>query len=153
MAKVKLNRAEVEAAADKWALLNPVYHFLPDQPWEDLSPRQRVALLVQIYSGEVDNGGHLQYFHNQGVDQADDLLAALAEMGATAQREIFVKALAIARERPVELAESLEDYAERAYEREFYDLDRAYYACRPELGSELLPDYIRAHIDDFVEFD
>ena len=153
MPRVKLSRSAVEPGADKWALLDAVYYFLADHPWEALSPRQRVARLVLIYSNEVDNGGHLQYFRNQGMDGVDDLLAALVEIGAAAQREIFVKAVAMARERPVEPVESLEDYAERAYEREYDDLDTAYYTCVPELGSELLPDYIRAHLDDFVEFE
>ena len=154
MEKLKLSRAELAAASDpKMALAEAVFDFLARRRYEDLSPRQRAAQLALFYSNEVNNGGHLQYFHNQGLDRADDLFAALDEIGAAGNREIFANALQHAREHPVEQADSLQDYAERAYEREYDDLDDAFYACRPELGNDLLPAYVHAHLADFVELE
>jgi hypothetical protein len=154
MERIRLSRAELAAAADpKWAAARPVYDCLARRRYDELAPRQRVAQLALFYSNEIGNGGHLQYFHNQGIGRADDLLAALDEIGAAPQREIFAAALEYAREHPVEPADSLQDYSDRAYEREFWDLDNAFYACRPEIGGQLLPDYIHAHLGDFIELE
>jgi hypothetical protein len=148
---VKLSRAEVEAAKDPdWAIAHPVYQFLASTPESELSPHQKVARLVLFYSNEVDNGGHLQYFHNQGMGQVDDLIAALDEVGGAEQRKIFEAALAHARDYPVSGAETLEDYSDRAYERDFWSFDKAFYDIRPELGQTLLPEYIKAHLSEFA---
>ena len=95
-----------------------------------------------FYDNEINNGGHLQYFHNEGMEQAEELLATLKELGAACQLGTLERALRIARENPVEQSGAVEDYFERAYEREFCEQDSSHYACRPDLGSELLPDYL-----------
>ena len=147
----KLSRAAVEGAADPdKAIVDSVFDFLMDHYDDELAPRQRVAALALLYENEVDNGGHLQYFHNQGIGEADRLLAALEEIGAVCQRDIFARALAYARAHPVEQADSLDDYAERAYEQEFANWDKAFYACRPQIGNDLLAAYILAHLSDFA---
>jgi hypothetical protein len=147
----RLNRAEVDAAEDReWAIVRPVYDLLARTEYRDLTPRQRVAQLVLFYGNEIDNGGHLQYFHNQGRRRARALMRALTAVGADAQRAAFVDALVKAVRDPVGPAESLEAYSERAYEQEFRAEDDAFYTCRPELGRELLPRYILAHLADFA---
>lgn len=154
MPKARLNRAAVEASADpRWALVGAVYDFLARTHARELSPTQRIAQLALFYDNEINNGGHLQYFHNIGVGEAGELIAALGAIGAACQRDIFERALALAREHPVEQADSLEDYSERAYEREFWDHDSAYYECRPEIGNALLADYVEAHLGEFVEYE
>lgn len=154
VARVILSRSALDASADpKWALVDAVYDFLARTDRRDLSPVQQVAQLALFYDNEVNNGGHLQYFHNVGIGEAEALIRALDAVGAACQREIFERALALARENPVEQADSLEDYSERAYEREFWDHDTAYYKCRPELGNELLADYVQANVAEFVDFE
>ena len=151
MPKVTLSRAEVDAARDRtWAIVRPVYDLLARYRHEDLSPRQQQAQLVLFYSNEIFNGGHLQHFHNQGMEHAGELLSALSEMGAAEHRANFAEALAYARQYPVEHAESIEEYSDWAYEQEFREWDDAHYAL-PELGNELLPRYILANLSDFVE--
>jgi hypothetical protein len=150
----RISRAEVDSAKDRdWAIAKPVFDFLARAEYRDLTPRQRVAQLTLFYSNDIENGGHLQYFHNEGMERADELLAALAEIGAECQREILERALGIARANPVEQADSLEDYSDRAYEAEFRTEDDAFYACRPEIGNTLLPAYILEHLGDFAELE
>ena len=151
MPKVTLSSAEAQALDRSWEKMRPFYDLLAMHRYEDLSPPQRKAQLALFYSNEINNGGHLQYFHNQGVGRAEELLAALGEMGATTQQAIFAEALAYARQYPVEHADSLDEYSDWAHEQEFRDWDDAFYALAPDLGDGPLPDYIIAHLDDFAE--
>lgn len=105
MPKARLSRSAIEASADpKWAVVGAVYDFLARTPYRDLSPPQRTAQLALFYDNEINNGGHLQYFHNVGVERAGELIEALDAIGAAGQRRLFERALALARANPVEQA-------------------------------------------------
>lgn len=148
--KAILDRAEVESASDRtWAIVGPVYDLLARHRFDDLPPPQQKAQLVLFYSNEIFNGGHLQYFHNQGVERADALIAALDEIGAAGHRINFAQALAHARRFPVAPAESLEEYSDWAHEQDFRAWDDAHYRL-PELGNDLLARHIVAHLEDFA---
>jgi len=150
----KLSRAEIEAAADRRGkMFDLVLDLLMEREPGSLTKRQLTVWRLVSYDNEVSNGGHLQYFHNQERADTEALPAALAEVGAFAQRDLFGRASAFEAEHPVERAESLVEYHARAVEQEFWELDKAYYALRPELGSDLLPAYVEAHLGDFVELD
>ena len=154
MSKVlgKLSRARIESAADPESVIfDGVVELIAEADYLDLTPKQRVAQLVLFYDNEVCNGGHLQYFHNHGMDHVGELLLALEEVGATCQYEIFMKASRYASTHPVEPVRTLQEYQERALGREFEGLDSAYYDCHPDIGEELLPAYIQAHLDEFIE--
>ena len=151
MPKIKLSRAEADALDRSWEKMRPFYDLLARHRHEDLSPPQRKGQLALFYSNEINNGGHLQYFHNQGLERADELAAALADMGAAEQLAIFQGALAHAREYPVEQAESLEEYSDWAHEQEFSTWDDAFYAVKPELGDGALPDFILANLSEFAD--
>src|SRR5258708_11795561 len=49
---------------------------------EDLTPAQRVGHLVFLYSSEVYNGGHYQYFVNKGHWDHAEVVCALETIGA-----------------------------------------------------------------------
>lgn len=148
----RLSRAAVDGAANRErAIAYGVYDFLASTDYRELTRRQRVAQLCLFYSNEVDNGGHLQYFHNVGMRRGFALMRALRKIGAEEQRAIFVRAYSYAIRHPVERAESLEDYSERAYEQEFRAEDDEFYACRPDIGGELLPAYVLANLGEFAE--
>ena len=150
----KLNRKKFESTTDQQsAIIEEVIVLIAGADYLDLTPRQRVAQLVLFYDNEVCNGGHLQYFHNQGMTYAAELLRALEEIGARCEREIFAKASEYALANPVEPVSTLQEYHERAREREFEKLDRAYYKCRPSLGRDLLPEFIQKHLHEFIEFE
>lgn len=150
----RLSRAAVDEAPNRErAILYPVYDLLAGTDYRELGKRQRVAQLCLFYSNEVDNGGHLQYFHNEGTKRGEALIRALGRIGAQQQCAIFARAYAQALRHPVGQAESLEDYSDRAYEQEFRAEDDAFYACRPDIGDALLPAYIFAHLGEFVEFE
>lgn len=148
----RLQRAEIDSAPDpKRAVAEAVFGLIFDRDEAELTPRQRVVRLALVYENEVDNGGHLQYFHNQGMADLAELRRALAEIGADGQREILEQAAQYAIQHPVDPADSLEGYHERATEQEFRGFDTAFYACRTRIGDDLLADYIQAHRAEFVE--
>jgi len=150
----KLCRAKVESAADqKLAVLNAVIKLVAGADYSDLTPAQKVAQLVLIYDNEVCNGGHLQYFHNQGMDHIEELFLALEEIGAGCQRAVLAKARHYALSHPVKRARTLQEYSERARRREFESFDSSYYGCDPAIGGDLLSAYIEAHLQEFIEFE
>ena len=150
----KLSLNEFRSDPDpKQLVLDAVIQWIAGEDYIDLAPRQKVAQLVLIYDNEVCNGGHLQYFHNQGVDFVEELLLALEEIGAACQREVFEKAKQYVLSHPVKKARTLEEYSERARKHEFRRVDDSYYACRPEISDELLPTYIQSHLEDFIELE
>jgi hypothetical protein len=152
--RAKIKRHELEVALNRQRFIfDAVIDLLAANDYEELSPKQQKAQLLLFYDNEVCNGGHLQYFHNQGIDYIEALLAALDAIGADCQRKIFVEASRKALANPVEQVSSLQEYHELALEREYEDLDMAYYSCRPEIGNELLPAFIEAHFEEFVQLE
>ena len=48
-----------------------------------LTPSEQVFLLVWGYGGEINNGGHVQFFSNTLGEYANQTVRALANLGAT----------------------------------------------------------------------
>lgn len=152
--RAKLNRNDLQTASNRQlVILDAVIDLLAGNEREELSPKQQIAQLLLFYDNEVCNGGHLQYFHNQGVDCVELLLAALDEIGAECQRKILAEASRKVLSNPVEPVSCLQEYHERALEREYEDLDMAYYDCRPEIGNELLPAFVETYFEEFVRLE
>lgn len=150
----KLNRAKIQLASDpRLAVLDEVIELVAGADYLNLTPHQKVAQLVLLYDNEVCNGGHLQYFHNQGADYVKELLWALKKIGAACQRENLERASQYALSHPVKRARTLQEYSEWAHKREFERYDSAYYACRPAICDDLLPACIEAHLGEFIEFE
>ncbi len=68
---------------------NAFVDLLAMESYEDLAPIQRVAHLAFWYDSEVQNGGHLQYFENQGADVLESTLDALSQLDAISQRQLL----------------------------------------------------------------
>lgn len=150
----RLSRVEFLTAANPGqVLLDAVIELIFIEDYTALPSTHQIVRLALVYDNEVCNGGHLQYFHNQGVDLVEDLLSALTEIGAECQRAVFEEASQYVLSHPVKRARTLEEYSKRARQYEFKKQDDSYYQCRPEIGNELLPNYIQMHIDDFIEFE
>jgi hypothetical protein len=119
--------------------------------YEELDDVQKVAHLSIWYESEVNNGGHLQYFHNRRLQWIEETIAALATIGASGQAEILRRAVdrwqGTERRRP----RTLMEYHGVQVGREFGDLDAAFYKCSPDI-SGLLDDYANANESHFVEW-
>jgi hypothetical protein len=115
-------------------------------------PNLRFAHLAFRYDGEVQNGGHLQFFTNlltsEGAGivegRTQETVLALRQIKADLQAEILSLAserwLSQAREAPQDVTE----YCEEALKAEFEDCDNRYYDCNPttmeRLEARLLDD-------------
>lgn len=89
-----------EAAADGLAMLagvtDPstfVFEQLESHGWDGLSIEQQHYYAVLVYNGEVNNGGHSQYFVNSSGDNHKIALAGLNAMGATKRATILSQTL------------------------------------------------------------
>src|ERR1044072_5339146 len=146
----KLNHKQLQSTPDRKAeIWNAFLDLLCLTDYADLAPNQRVAQLALFYDNEVGNGGHLQYFENQGTGRLQETLAALETIGADCQRQILESASRKALANPRPKVDNLQQYHERALESEYNDHDATYYECRPEIV-ELLESYLEARLEEFI---
>jgi len=114
----------------------------------DLSPEQRPAQLVFWYESEVQNGGHLQYFLNRGLEEAREAVRALLLLSAPSHSSVLEAAIdrwsAVARNAPV----SVEDFVEEALQNEFAPFDDEFFAAQPL--QEILQRHLKANRGLFV---
>jgi len=61
-----LTKPQVDA--EPFRIWNACVDLLATEDYRDLGKEQRPAHLVFWYESEVQNGGHLQYFENRGVE-------------------------------------------------------------------------------------
>ena len=127
----KLTKASVEAAP--YQVWSAVVKLLFQEPYEDLAPEQRPAQLALKYDGEVQNGGHLQYFENGRGAHLDEAIAALGILGAVEQQKILHEAMVRWRSDSHPRITTSKEFCEIALEGEFSDLDSRYYRCIPTL--------------------
>lgn len=143
----RVSRRQVED--DPYAVWNEYVHLLAMSDYADLSKTQRFAHLVFWYEQEVQNGGHLQYFENQGIDRIAEVMAALRHLGADCQAEVLASAAARFSATPRERLESIEDYVAVALEAEFETMDRAFDECAVSLP-DVLATFLEKHRAEFV---
>jgi hypothetical protein len=141
-------RRKVDAAAatrEPHTLWNAFIDLIATEDYADLSPLQRKAHLVFWYESEVQNGGHGQYFENQGVDRLRETVDALHALGLSCQARVLARAVEVlsVAHRPADWADSLSD--------EFVEeLDAAFHNCAPG-AMAALEEHLRAHEAEYVE--
>jgi len=82
------------------------------------------------YDGEIQNGGHLQYFENAALTGFDDhqkVVKALRRFGARAQARILKRAIALRKAETRGSVQSIIEFVERAGEGIYDKLDDKYY--------------------------
>jgi hypothetical protein len=104
----RLNKAQVELVP--YEVWNAFVNLLWLESYEDLTPEQRPAQLVIKYEGEVQNGGHMQYFENSKGKYLDETVAALGFLGAACQQEVLRDALRLWRSRNREKIKAVEEF-------------------------------------------
>lgn len=128
---------------------NVFIDLLATTPAHELSQVQLVAHLAFWYDSEVQNGGHLQYFENRGVDQVDETLAALQVLGAHEQRKVLQRAAEIWATKARASPRTPEEHAASAREGVFEASDSEYFACSLEITA-LLEAYLQNHEEEFI---
>ena len=111
---------------------------------------QRAAHLAFWYDSEVQNGGHMQYFENRGIELLRETLKALDGLGGECQRRVLDSATQHYERSQGAHIETIEQYVSAALEGEFDSFDAAYDACEPSI-QKLLEEYLERHRDSFIE--
>jgi Domain of unknown function (DUF4375) len=134
---------------DPHAAWNEFVNLLAMSDYADLTPKQRLAHLVFWYESEVQNGGHLQYFENQGVDRVKEVIDALKRLHADCQAKVLSRAAKQYARRPRPPIESVQEYVDVALEAEFDEFDQAFHKCEPSLV-DALKAYLAENRSDFT---
>ncbi|MGF6349650.1 hypothetical protein QF040_004363 [Variovorax sp. W2I14] len=130
-----------ELANDKDARLWALIMYLAEHKEAQTLPGLKSFWLAYIYDAEVQNGGHLQYFHNRGSASVPETLEALRTIGADRQVELLRDCWADLANTPVPQTESLQAYADLAAEDRFERQDSEYYEQQPEVLERLGTHY------------
>ncbi len=146
MAKVVLTRKQIEE--DPNVFWNAFIDVVTDGDDETRTPLQRHCHLCFTYYGEVMNGGHFQFFENNGVEYARDVLHSLHGLGIVVVAEILEDALRVAAARQWQVIESVEEFVESSLEGLFERHDDDFYSLKPDL-LVLLQDIGERQRDEF----
>ena len=146
--KVALSKAEwAKNPSLGW---NAFVSIVGEASYEELSSVQQIAHLGYWYEAEVYNGGHLRYFRSDAGRFVTETVAALPLLNAIPHAAVLQKAFELRLTRP-ELVDPYRNAGELARTHPFDDIDRAFWACKPEIN-ELLQRYLDEHLGDFIVF-
>jgi hypothetical protein len=147
---VKLLLHRKDAKTNPYLIWNEFIRVLATTPTDELDCNQQIAQLVFFYDSEVQNGGHQQYLTNRPSGSANDVLAALCKLGASAYATILSTAAERWAGHARETPKSVQDYVACSLEMEFADLDAAYYSTTPTITS-ILEQWLDKHMASMVE--
>jgi hypothetical protein len=117
-------------------------------PYDRMTERQRSAHLAFRYDGEVQNGGHLQFFLNtHPLDR--DYARALEGLSLPAHAELFRRANSRWRCQRRSAPSKPEEFVALAVQEEFGDVDSAYHQLHPTI-TDALQVCLKEHQDEFV---
>jgi hypothetical protein len=127
-----------DAQAQPFLVWNAFIDLLACEEYAALDPFQRPAHLAFWYESEVQNGGHDQYFGNQGTERVGETVAALRGLGLADQAYLLEQAHA-ALEKPDRIQKLAEaDAAFDACKRSVVEALRAHLAEATGLYVELV---------------
>ena len=135
---------------EPYLLWNEYVDLLAMSDYSLLTQSQRTAYLAFWYDAEVQNGGHLQYFENQGIGYLDETITALASLGAVCQRDVLSRARVKYELTLRPKNQSVTSYIEVALQDEFGEFDQMYHSCHPGI-MEFLKLYLEANESEFIE--
>ncbi|RTL32963.1 MAG: DUF4375 domain-containing protein [Rhodocyclaceae bacterium] len=124
LATVSASELRADPSARFWALIM----YLAEHSAAQKVPDFREFWLAYLYDAEVNNGGHLQYFHNQGTSNVSATVQALGRIGAEPHALLLSECWRQVQHEPLSRVASLEEYSTLASERSFVAEDKAYYA-------------------------
>lgn len=125
--------------------------------FERLPPAAQDFFLINLWLGEVGNGGHRQFYEGSAGDRAQETLEALLRVGATSDTiDVLSRSFAPFEGRPprerAERCEVLAGLGPEAVERAFEPLDRALPDLSPRLIATLASQVV-AHRQELAFID
>jgi HEPN domain-containing protein len=113
-------------------------------------PELQKFWIIHAYDAEVLNGGHLQYFQNQGVKNAPAAIRALEDVGLVSHAEILRQALDAMNKNYIAPMKSFAEYTEVAMSEPFRVQDREYYRLSSSV-MEALERYLGPKLETLVK--
>ncbi len=147
---VRLKKSAVEK--ESYLVWNAYIDLLATADYQELNDIQRPAHLVFWYESEVQNGGHLQYFENQGTERLAETIGALKALDAAEQAKILDAAAQqyLSTHKDQDDDGDIADFVSEALKGGFSDFDKRFQDCAITLQKHLA-DYLEAHKTEFVE--
>jgi HEAT repeat protein len=130
-----------------------VFTLHEERGYAGLTTPQQQYFAVLIYNGEVNNGGHSQFFVNSSGYYWKEALSGLRAIGAPERAQILEEAVRLfgvagpAREDDTRHSQLAQFSPEQ--DKVLDDLDQRYYACTENVDV-LLTLYATEHRDDFI---
>lgn len=138
---------------ERW---NAYIHLLSTAHPDETTPVQRVACLAWVYSSEVLNGGHEQYFGNQQDLDHVEVIETLKTLGAHCQSDVLAIAFSFHSKAQTSMPEGYDEYVswdqKSGYSEQLRAFDLDFYRCRPEIETELLQVYLDANESAFIRW-
>lgn len=148
MVRRKVNQADLEE--NEYLAWNAYVDLLAMENFENLTDVQRKVHLIFWYSSEVENGGHLQYFLNRGIEEVKPTIRALSELGMDCQRQILSDAIEFVESNPIGEINSVDDFIDEALEDNLRQFDQRFWRCVKQ-PHEFLETYLAENLDAFIE--
>lgn len=148
LGKVILKKDDIDQ--DQYLIWNSYINLIATSSYEELDDVQQVAHLCFWYDSEVQNGGHLQYFENQGTQRIMETLNALIQLNAYRQKEILSSAYKLYSSRVRAVIRTVQQFVSTALEGEYEKFDNQYYECNPRL-IDLLNVYLENNFEKFIK--
>ena len=154
------NERVQEAAAEVLAILSgvsnaseTVFDAVSKQGFEECLPPQQHYYAVLVYDGEVNNGGHAQYFVNSSGDRWKSAIEGLKAIGATERAKILLEAVTLFGPSGPSVendprSRQLARFS-RQQDKALDELDRRYYACNENVEVSLA-QYALEHKEHFT---
>ena len=130
-----------------------VFALYEDRGYAGLTPPQQQYFAVLIYNGEVNNGGHSQFFVNSSGYFWKEALSGLHAIGAPQRAQILEEAVRLfGVTGPAQEDDTRHSQLARfspEHDKVLDELDQRYYACTENVDV-LLALYAIEHRDDFL---
>ncbi len=137
LVSVPQSELDADPSARFWALV----FYLAEDRTAQCDARFSAFWRAYMYDAEVKNGGHLQYFHNQGLATVQETLAALRSISADSHAALLEGCWIKAQADPVFRVSSLTEYSDLARDRSFKSEDSAYYSLPTDVLNLLEAHY------------
>ena len=150
MIKRTLSKEQIEK--EPWQIWNSFVDLVCMEKYYDLTPIQKVASALFWYNSEVQNGGHMQYLANQGIDHLKETILAFEKIGNKDFLPILTKAFNIYGTSNLDEIEEVEDYVAVALQDHFAECDTKFHEIEPSID-KILEDYLYQYQVEFIEIE
>jgi hypothetical protein len=148
MIRRTLSKEQIEK--EPWQVWNSFVDLVAIEEYNDLTATQKVASAIFWYNSEVQNGGHMQYLANHGIEHLRETINAFYKIGNKHFLPLLSEANKIYNTLDLEGIEDVDEYVDMALDDHFGECDAKFYNIEPTLY-EILEEYLKDHQSEFIE--